>query len=96
MVVEKEAPLSLLIILLQVWSVTRKYAFNPSKIRFHPNTKLPTNATGKSHHTGWRNKNETALSLISPKHQNPPRPRADWWASRRRPRRGDGFRSPVL
>jgi hypothetical protein len=25
-----------------------KYAFNPLKIRFHPNTKLPTDATGKS------------------------------------------------
>jgi hypothetical protein len=25
-----------------------KYAFNPSKIRFYPNTKLPTDATGKS------------------------------------------------
>jgi hypothetical protein len=25
----------------------RKYAFNPPKIRFHPNTKLPTNATDK-------------------------------------------------
>jgi hypothetical protein len=29
---------SLLIILLEVWSVARKYAFNPSKIRFHPET----------------------------------------------------------
>jgi hypothetical protein len=28
--------------------VARKYAFNPPKIRFHLNTKLPTNATGKS------------------------------------------------
>jgi hypothetical protein len=27
---------SLLIILLEVWSVARKYAFNPPKIRFRP------------------------------------------------------------
>jgi hypothetical protein len=27
---------SLLIILLEIWSVTRKYAFNPPKVRFHP------------------------------------------------------------
>jgi hypothetical protein len=40
--------ISLLIILLEVWSVTHKYAFNPSEIRFHLNTKLPTNTTDKS------------------------------------------------
>jgi hypothetical protein len=42
---------SLLIILLEVWSVARKYAFNPPKVRFLLNTKLPTNATGKSEKT---------------------------------------------
>jgi hypothetical protein len=31
--------------------MTRKYAFNPLKIRFHLNTKLPTNATDKSEKT---------------------------------------------
>jgi hypothetical protein len=52
----------------------RKIRFRPPKIRFHSNTKLSTNTTGKSHRTGWQNKNETALSLISPKHQNPRAP----------------------
>jgi hypothetical protein len=28
--------------------MARKYVFNPLKIRFRPNTKLPTNATSKS------------------------------------------------
>jgi hypothetical protein len=40
--------LSLLIILLEVWSVARKYVFNSPKVRFHIHIKLPTNATGKS------------------------------------------------
>jgi hypothetical protein len=39
--------LSLLIILLQVWSVARKYAFNPPKVRFRQ-IKLPTIATHKT------------------------------------------------
>jgi hypothetical protein len=29
----------------------RKYAFNPPKIRFRPNTKLPTSTTNKSEKT---------------------------------------------
>jgi hypothetical protein len=29
-------PISLLIILLEVWSVARKYVFNPPKVRFYP------------------------------------------------------------
>jgi hypothetical protein len=32
---------SLLIILLEVWSMARKYAFNPPKIRFPPDFFLP-------------------------------------------------------
>jgi hypothetical protein len=31
---------------LEVWSVARKYAFNPPKVRFH-SIKLPTTATYK-------------------------------------------------
>jgi hypothetical protein len=41
--------------------VARKYAFNPPKIRFHPNTKLPTNATGKSEKTVRRFRPNTKL-----------------------------------
>jgi hypothetical protein len=35
---------SLLIILLEVWSVTRKYAFNPPEIRFRYRSAIPPNA----------------------------------------------------
>jgi hypothetical protein len=41
--------------------VARKYAFNPPKIRFHLNIKLPTNATRKSEKR--LEKNNTAASV---------------------------------
>jgi hypothetical protein len=42
----------------------RKYAFNPPKVRFRPNTKLPTNATGKSEKT-VEQKRKTSLASYS-------------------------------
>jgi hypothetical protein len=34
--IERQSCISLLIILLEVWSVAHRYAFNPPKVRFHP------------------------------------------------------------
>jgi hypothetical protein len=44
----------------------RKYAFNPPKVRFSLNIKLPTNATGKSKKTVWTKKKKVACILLDP------------------------------